>query len=74
LTSCRERLQRKALLLKKALQVPVNQCYKYGFYKCGCIEITMKVKVNAPAFCSFKHIDENGYITLPEGATLNDVY
>ncbi len=34
----------------------------------------MKVKVNAPAFCSFKHIDENGYITLPEGATLNDVY
>jgi molybdopterin converting factor small subunit len=34
----------------------------------------MKVKVNAPAFCSFKHIDENGYIILPEGATLNDVY
>ncbi len=34
----------------------------------------MKVKVNAPAFCSFKHIDENGYMTLPDGATLNDVY
>ncbi len=34
----------------------------------------MKVKVIAPAFCSFKHIDENGYMILPEGATLNDVY
>ena len=34
----------------------------------------MKVKVSAPAFFSFKHIDPNGYMTLPEGATLNDVY
>ena len=34
----------------------------------------MKVKVKAPAFCSFEHIDEDGYMTLPEGATLNDVY
>ena len=34
----------------------------------------IKVKVNAPAYCSFKHIDEKGYMNLPEGATLNDVY
>ena len=34
----------------------------------------MKVKVTAPAFCSFKHIDPNGYMTLPDGATLNDVH
>ncbi len=34
----------------------------------------MKVKVSAPPFCSFEHIDENGYMLLPEGATLNDVY
>jgi molybdopterin converting factor small subunit len=34
----------------------------------------MKVKVHAPAFCSFEHIDENGYMILPEKATLNDVY
>lgn len=32
------------------------------------------VTVYAPPFCSFKHIDENGCMTLPEGAVLNDVY
>jgi molybdopterin converting factor small subunit len=34
----------------------------------------MRVKVHAPAFCSFEHIDEDGYMTLPDDATLNDVY
>jgi molybdopterin converting factor small subunit len=34
----------------------------------------MKVKVYAPAFCSFKHIDEDGNMVLPDGASLNDVY
>jgi molybdopterin converting factor small subunit len=34
----------------------------------------MKVKVYAPAFCSFKHIDEDGYMVLPDEAKLNDVY
>ena len=37
-------------------------------------EDALKVKVYAPAFCSFKHIDENGYMTLPDEAKLNDVY
>ena len=37
-------------------------------------ELVMKVKFHAPAFCSFKHIDENGYMILPDQATLNDVY
>ncbi len=34
----------------------------------------MKVRVYAPTFCSFKHVDEDGYMTLPDGATLSDVY
>ena len=34
----------------------------------------MKVKVYAPAFCSFEDIDEKGCMTLPEVASLNDVY
>ena len=34
----------------------------------------MKVKVYAPSFCSFRHIDEAGYMTLPDGASLHDVY
>jgi molybdopterin converting factor small subunit len=34
----------------------------------------MKIKVYAPSFCSFEHIDENGYMALPEGADLNEIY
>ena len=34
----------------------------------------IKIKVYAPPFCSFKHIDESGYMTLPDGAVLNNVY
>ncbi|MBW2270296.1 MAG: MoaD/ThiS family protein [Deltaproteobacteria bacterium] len=34
----------------------------------------MNVKVYASGFCSFKHIDEEGIMSLPEGASLNDVY
>ena len=34
----------------------------------------MKVKVHAPAFCSFKYIDEHGDMILPDQARLNDVY
>ena len=37
-------------------------------------EDVLKVKVHAPAFCSFKPIDEDGYMTLPDKAKLNDVY
>ena len=33
----------------------------------------MKVKVYAASFCSFKNVDENGYMTLDENAVLNDV-
>ena len=34
----------------------------------------IKIKVYAPPFCSYKHIDENGAMTLPDDAALNDVY
>ena len=34
----------------------------------------MDVKVYASGFCSFEHIDEDGIMSLPEGASLNDVY
>ena len=34
----------------------------------------MNVKVYASGFCSFEHIDEDGFMSLPEGASLNDVY
>jgi molybdopterin converting factor small subunit len=34
----------------------------------------IRIKVYAPLFCSFKHIDESGYMTLPDGAILNNVY
>jgi molybdopterin converting factor small subunit len=34
----------------------------------------MKIKVYAPSFCRFTYIDENGCMTLPEDAVLNDVY
>jgi molybdopterin converting factor small subunit len=36
-------------------------------------ETVISVKVYASGFCSFKHIDEEGFMTLPEGASLNDV-
>ncbi len=34
----------------------------------------MVVKVYASGFCSFDHLDEDGFMNLPEGASLNDVY
>ncbi|MBJ22795.1 MAG: MoaD/ThiS family protein [bacterium] len=33
----------------------------------------MNVKVYASGFCSFEHIDDDGFMSLPEGASLNDV-
>ncbi len=34
----------------------------------------MKIRVYAASFCSFEDIDEEGYLVLPDGAVLNDVY
>ena len=34
----------------------------------------IKIKVYAPLVCCFKHIDESGYMTLPDGAVLKNVY
>jgi molybdopterin converting factor small subunit len=34
----------------------------------------MKVRVYAAAFCNLETIDKDGYMELPEGAGLNDVY
>ncbi len=34
----------------------------------------MKIRVYAASFCSFEDIDQDGYMVLPEGALLDDVY
>ena len=34
----------------------------------------MKVRVYAAAYCNHEAIDEEGYMVLPDGAVLNDVY
>jgi molybdopterin converting factor small subunit len=34
----------------------------------------LRVKVYAASFCSFKDIDTDGYMELPDGSVLNDVY
>ena len=34
----------------------------------------MKIRVYAASFCSFEDIDEDGYMVLPDGAVLDDVY
>jgi molybdopterin converting factor small subunit len=34
----------------------------------------MKIRVYAAAFCNFEDIDKEGYVLLPEGAVLDDVY
>lgn len=34
----------------------------------------IKVKVYAPAFSSFQHLDDDNFMELSEGATLNDVF
>ncbi len=34
----------------------------------------MKIRVYAASFCSFEDIDKEGFILLPEGAVLDDVY
>ena len=31
------------------------------------------MKIYAARYCNFEHIDDDGFMTLPEGATLNDV-
>ena len=33
----------------------------------------MRVRVYVPSYLSDKNVDENGYMTLQDGATLNDV-
>jgi molybdopterin converting factor small subunit len=34
----------------------------------------MKIRVYAASFCSFEDIDKDGYMFLPEGAVLEDLY
>ena len=34
----------------------------------------MKIRVYAASFCSFQDIDKDGYMALPEGALLEDLY
>ncbi len=34
----------------------------------------MKIRVYAASFCSFEDIDKDGYMELPEGALLEDLY
>lgn len=34
----------------------------------------MNVKIYSSGIGSFEHIDEDGFMSLPEGASLNDVY
>ena len=34
----------------------------------------MKIRVFAASFCSFENIDEDGFMVLPDGAVLDDVY
>jgi len=36
-------------------------------------ETVVNVKVYASGFCNYEHIDPEGFMTLPEGACLNDV-
>ena len=34
----------------------------------------MKIRVYAASFCSFEDIDKDGYMVLPDGAVLEDLY
>ena len=34
----------------------------------------MKVKVYAPGFCNFTHIDEDGFVEMKEGSTVGDLF
>jgi molybdopterin converting factor small subunit len=34
----------------------------------------IRIKVYAPAFCSFKLVDDNGYMTLHDDGVVGDVY
>jgi len=36
--------------------------------------MNIKVKVYAPPFLNLSHMDENGYVTLKEGSTVNSLY
>lgn len=36
--------------------------------------MSIRVKVYAPGFISHQHLDEDGYATLPDGATLKSLY
>ncbi len=33
----------------------------------------MRVKIYAAGYCNFEHLDDDGFMSLPEDATLNDV-
>lgn len=33
---------------------------------------TIRVKIYPPPFCSFKHLDERGWLTMKKGSTLSD--
>ncbi len=33
---------------------------------------TIRVKIYPPPFCSFKHLDERGWLTMEKGSTLAD--
>ncbi len=33
----------------------------------------MRIRVYAPRFADFSKIDDDGFMTMPEGATLNDL-
>jgi molybdopterin converting factor small subunit len=34
----------------------------------------MRVKIYAAGYCSFDYIEDDGFMDLPDGATLNDVF
>ena len=34
----------------------------------------MKIKVYAPPFASYEHIDPHGYLDIQDGATLKDLF
>jgi molybdopterin converting factor small subunit len=34
----------------------------------------MRVKIYAAGYCSFEYIEDDGFMDLPDGATVNDVF
>jgi len=47
---------------------------RFTFAGCDDLRYAIKVKVYAPAFINHDPIDEDGMVTLNDGATLNDLY